>query len=419
MKKSLVALAALAATSAFAQSTVTIYGQADAAYTSIKSGANSFTGVMGAGRGSNLLGFMGTEDLGGGLKANFKLEAQYNLDSGAGNATNLNNQPNGGFATVQGATATATLAASPSQRASMAGGQGLTFNRYSYVGLEGGFGEIRVGRDYTSTFNAVLGADTTGANGVQNTLFQTLYIGQANSHANATSASNMIGYQTPNTLGGFGVKAQVFYGENQVPSANTKLMNDKSGDGTSVHAYYANGPLTAGVASQKTKGTAVATNSTQGIAAIPGDYNIDALYAKYDLGVVLLTAGKVTEKMISAGTDTAAAGAAASITAGTAGELKNVSNILGFSYPINATLKVNGTRISSTYSIAGTTNSKATQTGLQLLKSLSKRTDLYANYAVTDNSVGTAYGIVNGSSRPVAVSGTKTTGYQIGMRHSF
>jgi len=301
----------------------------------------------------------------------------------------------------------------------MAGGQGLTFNRYSYVGLEGGFGEIRVGRDYTSTFNAVLGADTTGANGVQNTLFQTLYIGQANSHANATSASNMIGYQTPNTLGGFGVKAQVFYGENQVPSANTKLMNDKSGDGTSVHAYYANGPLTAGVASQKTKGTAVATNSTQGIAAIPGDYNIDALYAKYDLGVVLLTAGKVTEKMISAGTDTAAAGAAASITAGTAGELKNVSNILGFSYPINATLKVNGTRISSTYSIAGTTNSKATQTGLQLLKSLSKRTDLYANYAVTDNSVGTAYGIVNGSSRPVAVSGTKTTGYQIGMRHSF
>ena len=53
---------------------MTIYGQADAAYTSVKSGVNSFTGVQGAGRGSNFLGFMGSEDLGGGLRANFNLE---------------------------------------------------------------------------------------------------------------------------------------------------------------------------------------------------------------------------------------------------------------------------------------------------------------------------------------------------------
>jgi len=424
MKKSLIALATLAATASFAQSTVTIYGQADAAYSSVKSGANSFTGILGAGRGSNFFGAMGTEDLGGGWKANFKLEAQYNLDSGAGNATNLNNQPNGGPVDVSGSTAAALIQASPSNRLSVGGAQGLTFNRYSYAGLSNdNFGEIRVGRDYTSTFNAVLGADTTGANGVQNTLFQTLMIGASQSpgHATTANASNMIGYESPNTLGGLRVKAQVWYGENVNPAVNGTLMPVKGGDGNSVHVYYNNGPLSAGIASQKTKGTAVAANATVGYAGIPGDYKVDAAYAKYDLGVVLLTAGQVTEKLISAGANTGTF-ASPTITAGTAGEHKNVSNIVGFSYPVAGTaMKINGTYITSKYTIAGATNSKATQVGLQALYAMSKRTDLYVNYAVTDNSVGTAYGIVNGAGRlvTVAASGDKTTGYQVGIRHNF
>jgi len=424
MKKTLIALAAVAATSAFAQSTVTIYGQADAAVTSIKSGTNSFTGVLGAGRGSNFVGFMGTEDLGGGWNANFKIEAQYSLDNGVGSASSTNNQANGTVVTYQGATAGATLAGSPATRASLNGAQGLTFNRYSYAGLSNAaFGEVRLGRDYTSTFNAVLGADTTGANGVQNTLFQTLYIGQANSHATVTSASNMIGYQTPNTLGGFGVKAQMFYGENQVGAeAQPTISKGKSGDGTSIHAFYIQGPVALGYATQKTKGTAIvgASNTVlnTATATIPGDYQVDALYGKYDLGVVLLTAGQVTEKMITAGT---AATTSTGTVAAVAGELKNVSNVLGFSYPVNAALKINGTYITSKYTIAGATSSKASQLGLQALYSMSKRTDLYANYALTDNSVGAGYGIVNGAGRPVAVQGTdaKSTGYQVCVRHNF
>jgi predicted porin len=426
MKKTLIALAAVAATSAFAQSTVTVYGQADAAYTSIKSGTNSFSGLMGAGRGSNFVGFMGSEDLGGGLKANFKIEAGYNVDNGSGSATNTNNQANGTLVTLQGATASATLAGSPATRASINGAQGLTFNRYSHVGLVGGFGEVRLGRDYTSAFNAVLGADTTGANGVQNTLFQTLMIGQANSHANATNASNMIGYQTPNTFGGFGVKAQVFYGENQIGTeAAPTLMKGKSGDGTSIHAFFTQGPFSAGYGTQKTKGTSIvgSSNSVAGslaaVAAIPGDYQVDAAYAKYDLGVILLTAGQVTEKLATLGTNaTASTGV---LTAAVAGQLKNASTVFGFSYPVNPMMKINGTYTTSKYTIAGTENAKATQIGLQGMYALSKRTDLYANYAVTDNSVGTAYGVVNGSGRPVAVQGTeaKTTGMQIGMRHNF
>jgi len=404
MKKSLIALAALAATGAFAQSSVTLYGQADAAYTSVKSGANSFTGIVGAGRGSNFVGFMGTEDLGGGWAANFKLEAQYNLDTGVGATSNANNQLNGGLVTVTGASSTATTTGASGDRASIGGAQGLTFNRWSYAGLSNaGVGEFRVGREYTPTFQAVLAADTTGANGVQNTLFQTLYLGQANSHANVTSASNGISYESP-SFSGLKAKVQVFYGENTTPSANTNWMNAKSGDGNSYHASYTNGPLSAGYGAQKTKGTAVAA-ATAG-TAIPGQYDVATAYAKYDFGFALLTAASTTEKLVSAAD----------------GNLKNSSTTLGFSIPVTGTaLKINGTYITSKYSDDGVVTAKGNQTGLQALYSMSKRTDLYANYAVTDNTLGKTYGIVNGAGRLVTVAnnGDKTTAYQVGIRHNF
>jgi len=403
MKKSLVALAALAATGAFAQSTVTIYGQADAAYTSIKSGSSSHTGLFGAGRGSNFVGFMGTEDLGGGLKANFKLEAGYNIDNGTGSASNTNNQLNGGPVTISATSASATTTGSTGTRYSIGGAQGLTFNRWSYVGLSGGFGEVRAGREYTPTFQAVLGADTTGANGVQNTLFQTLYLGQVNSHATATSASNGISYESP-SFNGLRVKVQQFWGENTSPTAaNSVLQPQKAGNGNSYHAYYAAGPLSAGIGAQTTKGTAVAA-TTSGTAVL-GQYDVSTAYVKYDLGVVLLTASKTTEKLVTAAD----------------GNLKNGSTMIGASVPVSGALKINGTYTTSKYSDDGVVTAKGSQLGLQALYSLSKRTDLYANYAVTDNKLGKLYGVVNGSGRPVTVAndGDKTTAYQIGIRHNF
>jgi predicted porin len=415
MKKSLVALAALAAGSTFAQSTVTIYGQADAAYTSVKSGANKLTGLVGAGRGSNFVGFMGSEDLGGGLKANFKLEAGYNLDNGTGAASNTNNQITGAPQTVSNSTASpstavtrvnaTSTAATTSDRFSMAGGQGLTFNRWSYVGLSGGFGEVRVGREYTPTFQAVLGADTTGANGVQNTLFQTLYLGQANSHATATSASNGVSYESP-SFNGLKVKIQQFYGEVMTPvsTANSGTVAAKSGDGNSYHVSYAAGKLSAGFGAQKTKGTNVAAGD--GYAQVPGQYEVSTAYAKYDLGMALVTAGTVKEEMtLNNGT--------------TSGLYVNKTNLIGVSVPVSGALKINGTYAKSKYTVIGTLTSEASQLGLQALYSLSKRTDLYANYAVTDNSRGSSYGIGNGSGRLVTVSGNKSTAYQAGIRHNF
>jgi len=105
MKKTLIALAAIAATSAFAQSTVTMYGVVDAGFTN----AASTTKFTGTGiNGTPRLGFKGEEDLGGGLKAVFQVET--GLNSGKEAATTIGDR--GAFAGVAGAFGTVTLGSS-------------------------------------------------------------------------------------------------------------------------------------------------------------------------------------------------------------------------------------------------------------------------------------------------------------------
>lgn len=125
MKKSLLALAILGALSATAsaQSSVTIYGVVDMGLKVENAGAGTYLGLDSGAQSGSRVGFKGTEDLGGGLKANFVLEAGFLADTGA-NAT-----------------------------------AGVLFNRLSYVSLSGDFGEVKLGRtntmvySYASTFD--------------------------------------------------------------------------------------------------------------------------------------------------------------------------------------------------------------------------------------------------------------------------
>ena len=92
MKKSLIALAVLAASgAAMAQSSVTLYGRLDASVASVKTETTGAvpvasitqTGVNESNLNSTFWGLKGTEDLGNGLKANFKLESRFSIDTGA------------------------------------------------------------------------------------------------------------------------------------------------------------------------------------------------------------------------------------------------------------------------------------------------------------------------------------------------
>lgn len=108
-------LASLAAVPAFAQSNVTVYGRADYGLMnrSGDSGAvpktNGKTEFASGIDGPSRLGFKGTEDLGGGLKAIYELEYSLAVDNGAATTTQWG-------------------------------------NRHSWVGLEGSFGTVIGGR---------------------------------------------------------------------------------------------------------------------------------------------------------------------------------------------------------------------------------------------------------------------------------
>ena len=113
-----------------AQSTVTIFGIADLGLLSTSaSGSGSVMSLNTDGNTSSRLGFRGTEDLGGGLKANFHLEGAVSLDSGTGGTSNLNNKD------------------------ANVGSNGFTFGRRSTLGLASNWGDVRLGRDYVPSFN--------------------------------------------------------------------------------------------------------------------------------------------------------------------------------------------------------------------------------------------------------------------------
>jgi len=136
MKKSLLALAALGAFAgaASAQSSVTLFGVVDQSVNYIKNGSTKTTTLQSNQLNSNRLGFKGTEDMGGGLKAGFWLEAGMANENGlmgGGNGLTSTNAP--------------TYAATGANGASI-------FNRRSTVSLFGAFGEIRLGRDYDPSF---------------------------------------------------------------------------------------------------------------------------------------------------------------------------------------------------------------------------------------------------------------------------
>ena len=254
MKKSLVALAVLAASgAAMAQSSVTLFGVVDAAYSVGKGSISNKTQLANSGYNSSRLGFRGVEDLGGGMRAEFWLEAGVNNDNGTGSATNVQNQ--------------AVTAAN-------AGTQGLTFNRKSTVGLVGSLGELRLGRDYSPQFYADSVYDPFGTNGVASSLIA-YNGGQA-----AVRASNMVAWHSP-VVNGFKVMVGSYMGENASTAA-------KVGNGNGFRVTFDQGKFSAAYADSTLTTGAGTTNKTSNLGA------------SYDLGVAKLMAQSNTTKLTGA-----------------------------------------------------------------------------------------------------------------------
>jgi len=277
MKKTLVALATLAvAGGAYAQSPnaraldasgVTIFGVADIAINqlSIDGAASSLNRLEGSGRNeSSRLGFRGMEDMGGGWAAGFWLEAGMTVDDGAGGNTTINNTAVGDKIQI-----TTSSTAATANGNSLTGRQGLTFNRASTVSLiNKDIGEIRLGRDYSTSFWNLTGFDPFGTVGVGAATNVSLGSASLNSQISSNPVpsvrtSNAISWLS-NNMSGF--RAQLQYAFSEVPngcdgtnvgnmiSGTTTYCPGMTGDGRSVgmRLRYNSGPLDVAVGYAKT-----------------------------------------------------------------------------------------------------------------------------------------------------------------------
>ena len=379
MKKSLIALAALAAAGvASAQSSTTLFGIVDINYAYGKGeGANCAPGqttpcntkksqLTSNGYNTSRIGFRGTEDLGGGVTAGFWLEAGLNPDNGQGTATNSNNQFSG------------TGAASN-------GRQGLVFNRRSTISLSGGFGEVRLGRDYTPQFWNLTTFDPFGTNGVGTTLTYDSITGGLINLPTAARASNSVGYFLPGNLGGFYGQVQYSFGENSDPTFNAAGQNiKKDGNGAGFRFGFATGPINVALAMSKTDYTSVPN-------VVGQDVKQNNFGGQFDFGVAKLMGQYSWD---------------------TAGDVDGKGYTLGGLVPVGAgEIKASY----SEYKVKLGAEPKSKKLAIGYVHNLSKRTAVYTTYAHLTNDNGASQSL-NGST--TTVNGN-SNGFDLGIRHSF
>lgn len=388
MKKTLIALAALAATGAFAQSSVTISGNLDAgakfvsAPTSANSGAGPTNGssqaIAGSNTSTNAIVFKGTEDLGGGMKANFVLEMNPSLvqSSSAANAQ-----------------ASAVYTGTP-------------FNGEQFLGLSGNFGEVKLGTPNSGFFvvsgmaqpfgTALGGGFSSGwgrlgtvGYGVNQTIQGQLASNRIIRH------EKTIQYTSP-TMSGF--KAMVEYAAGNDYSA-TATSNSETWKNLAV--TYSNGPLNIGyswanvavgaysVDIPYTGALALATTSLPANSSIT--YNM--LSANYAFGATTVYGGYTTTKH-NAGDNQVTVEDASSWN-------------LAAKYALSANTNLMANFVQRNTNLYGVGGARVYGLGADYL--LSKRTNLYARYENIDNNTG---GLAT-------AGGSVTNTTAVGVRHQF
>lgn len=412
MKKSLIALAALAAVSAAsAQSTVTLYGRMDIGYgsqvseqraTAAGTASQRSRGIMDGGQTSNAIGFRGTEDLGGGLKANFVTEFAYN--------------PTGAVYAGRAASSAQQVAAYPAAFTNQIGLVGGTVgaasvtaastNRQSYLGLSSStLGTLNIGYQYTNLYEtSTFSGYNIGSEGV---------VGATSAHTHGQTfaggtRANGLTYISPVFGGGFTVRAQ--YGAaGAAPEQNTNstaagVTTNLDSRRTSLMGQYVNGPLSAALTITNNRVNSVAAGGSR-------TGNLTQLGASYDFGVVKLggTYNTGRDGGIGAG---GAAGTGFGVAFGTNTQYRSYQ--LGLQAPLGAFVPfvTFGRANANTDGVGRAIDIQQSQLGVRY--NVSKRTTAYAFYGMnTDNAAQ------NAAIASTAASVYKDKKTVVGIAHSF
>jgi predicted porin len=335
---------------AHAQSSVQVYGLIDAGvdYTTHTNAAgDSATRVISGGKNTSRWGFKGTEDLGQGLSAVYGLEGGILMDTGAAD--------------------------------------GALFKRQAYVGLEGGFGRVVIGRSFTTTYDFVIAFDPLGY--APNYSWATSSNATGPSKYGMTTAfDNLIKYS--GKTGDFKYGATIGLGEQASSAADSRKY---AVAGSWTHAGL--GLMTS--YEQINGNTVAATGNRDQTTAIH-------VAADYKTGPWRLTAGMRDYKLVAGKAATA--------------DVRADTYWGGVSYLIAPAITLTGAVYKvNVKNVAAGTDADPVMYVARGLYALSKRTDLYVAAAYAKAANGKLVGL----SRDDAGFGTTQAGLTGGIQHRF
>jgi len=349
MKKSLLALAVAAAlpTVAQAQSSVTLYGIADAAVEYVNArAANPTNSATGGTSGMRLIadgssswnqsrfGVRGVEPLGNtGMQAVFGIETRISLDTGA----------------AAGISATDAVV-------------NRLWNGLAFVGLKGSFGELTAGRQYTPGFYAWIHNDFTGNGGPHNWALighnnvgtGTLGQGGSNASYGLVRADNSV--MLSNTVGALNYRLMYSFGEGKIASQTAS-----SGDMMALSAVYSlNKQLS--VSGFYHSQEALATST----ALMDNSYGVAV---KYDSGKMGVSLGYSQLERVAA--------------AASAGDADTIA-LSAYIAAAGGRFTLNAQQV--TAKAPATADTSVTHVGLMYVRPVSNRTSLYGAFAYSDQT---------------------------------
>jgi len=379
----LTALATLAATGAFAQSSVQIYGLADVGFQSNNYKGTAVSGINGNGSTTSQINVKATEDLGGGMKANLFVENDWALTQ---------TQANTG------------VASSIANATNSAGASWL--NSEIKLGLSGGFGTIDAGVVNNKSLTAAVSAQPLGT--AIGSGFGSILKASAGTGANTSTVvrfDNSVRYESP-AFSGFSVSG--YYAAKQTKSNNANVFSTTLGayDRAGVQELalsYNNGPISAIATTQAVDykdvivpgAASYLTGVPVGAAATAGSVKstINSFAGNYAMGDLTLYAGYQTVK-----------------------DDKSVSAVDTKAYVLGAKYVVGANTFSATSGelTNDVTAKKSKFYGLGYDYALSKTTALYARYESLKDDGGTVAAVTG-----FTETNTTRTRSALGLRVAF
>ncbi|WP_326539873.1 porin [Pseudorhodoferax sp.] len=313
-------LTGVAVSTAQAQSSVQLYGLIDASAGQFQvAGGDRFRRLDSGNMSTSYWGAKGSEDLGGGLRANFALESFLLVDSG---------------------------------NASRVPGVDVYWARNAWVGLSGGFGSLRLGRTGTPLFVSTLLFNAFGDSfGYSPAIRQYFNAPYGTPVVGDTGWNNALAYTTP-SLGGLTANVLFSLGEKAATSR---------GNNIGANVLYFSGPFAFTAAWQSVKSQGVLGRA---ISAFPGFQEQTAYQVglSYDLKAVKLQAQAGRIK-----TDATA-------------EVTTTNLHLSASVPIGTGALLATIGRGKTETAGAAARPESTMVSLGYDHRLSKRTDIYAVY---------------------------------------